>query len=66
MRRVDLVSALWPADDEETRELFETFYSQLARGRSPGQALSEARELSRKQHPQSRNWAAFVLNGCPD
>ena len=61
-----VLSALWPADDEETREMFDFFYSQLARGRSPGEALREAQELSRKQHPKSRNWAAFVLNGCPD
>jgi hypothetical protein len=61
-----VLSSLWPVDDEQTRELFDDFYSALAAGKSPLQSLRAAQALSRQRHPGSTNWSAFVLSGCPD
>ena len=61
-----VVSALWPVDDQETRELFGSFYAELGRGRTPLQALQAAQAAARTAHPGGSNWAAFVLSGCPD
>ncbi|MGZ3623933.1 MAG: CHAT domain-containing protein, partial [Ktedonobacteraceae bacterium] len=60
-----VVARLWPVDDAATRALFETFYAELAAGRSPAKAMQEAARFVRVQpdwvHPFY--WAAFQVSG---
>ena len=51
-----VVSALWPVDDELTRQLFGDFYAALARGSSPQAALREAQRRTAAAHPASHDW----------
>ena len=60
-----VVASLWPVDDAATRAMFETFYAELAAGRSPAKAMQEAARFVRVQpgwaHPFY--WAAFQVSG---
>jgi CHAT domain-containing protein len=61
-RRV--VAGLWDVDDQSTAELMDTLYERLADGKSPGQALREAKlTLLRRGGPTARPyyWAPFEL-----
>jgi CHAT domain-containing protein len=61
-----VLSALWTVDDEQTRQLFTRFYTELARGATPLDALRAGQAECHKAHPESHDWAAFVLSGNPD
>lgn len=61
-----VVASLWPVDDVATARLVESFYSELARGRSAGEALRAAQRALQKVHAQPFYWAGFVLVGDPD
>ncbi|MFN8613243.1 MAG: CHAT domain-containing protein [Vulcanimicrobiota bacterium] len=60
------ISALWPVDDGATALFFEAFYERLAEGNSPGRSLLGARRFLADRGYGPRDWAAFVLQGCPD
>ena len=60
------ISALWPVDDLATVQFFEAFYQQLAAGHSPAQSLLAARQALARAGSPPQDWAAFVLQGCPD
>ncbi len=56
---------LWPVDDEATAAFMQGFFSRLAAGSSPVQALADQRQAF-LQHPRwqaPRYWAPFVLYG---
>jgi CHAT domain-containing protein len=60
-----VVASLWSVDDAATLALFETFYTELAAGRSPAKAMQEAAR-SVRAHPgweHSYYWAAFQVSG---
>lgn len=56
-----LLMSLWKVDDAATRMLMCEFYRRLLAGDSQYQALHAARQAVRKQYPEPRAWAAFVL-----
>ena len=60
-----VVASLWRVDDEATRELFVSFYQNIASGHSPAtsirQAAQKVRQKARTKHPYY--WAAFQVNG---
>jgi len=60
----------WAVDpgvpDEETRELMEAFYRNLALGEPKVQALREAKKALASRRPHPTFWAGFVLVGNPD
>jgi CHAT domain-containing protein/tetratricopeptide (TPR) repeat protein len=62
------VLSLWKVDDEATAMLMTSFYTELRKGRSRGEALRRAKagvaRTARFAHPYY--WAAFMLNGSPD
>ncbi len=60
------ISALWPVEDEATAVFFQAFYERLAAGDSPGRSLLAARRFLADHGYAPRDWAAFVLQGCPD
>ena len=60
-----VVATLAPVEDEPARRFFASFYGQLKAGRSPAEALQQAKAERRLADPD-QNWAAFVLlGGCP-
>lgn len=61
-----VVASLWDVDDDATRVLMETFYTELLRNRvSPGEALRRAQRAvrSRPRWTAPRYWAGFVVQG---
>ena len=60
------ISALWPVDDDSTEAFFKIFYEHLSQGQSPARCLLEARRGLAAKGYGPRDWAAFVLQGCPD
>ena len=57
-----LISSLWQVDDQATRDLMVSFYSNLTK-MSKDEALREAQIKVKKQYPQPFYWAAFLLTG---
>jgi CHAT domain-containing protein len=57
-----LISSLWQVDDQATRDLMVSFYSNLAT-MSKDEALREAQLKVKKQYPHPYYWAAFLLTG---
>lgn len=57
-----VVSALWKVEDEHSADFFRSFYARLAEGRTPVQALREARLEQKDRLPVSA-WAAYQLTG---
>jgi CHAT domain-containing protein len=58
-----VIASLWPVDDESSALLMSRFHVLLRAGRGKAKALAEAQREVRKQFPNARDWAAFVLNG---
>jgi CHAT domain-containing protein len=60
-----VIASLWKVDDEVTTLLMEHFYKHLQEGMGKAQALQQAQNEVRAQHPHPYYWAAFVLTGDP-
>jgi CHAT domain-containing protein len=60
-----VISSLWKVDDEATKELMKTFYSELQGGKSPAAALRKAQSTlaSDPYWKSPYYWAAFILQG---
>lgn len=63
-----IVSSLWSAPDQATRQIMTTFYTELKAGKSKSEALRQAKltyidnqEVEALKHPYF--WAGFVLHG---
>ncbi len=59
------VGALWPIFDDSARALAVSFYTGLLARQPVGEALCNARELSRTKHSDRLTWAAYALYGDP-
>ncbi|WP_346291756.1 CHAT domain-containing protein [Sphaerothrix gracilis] len=59
------VVSLWAVPDAPTAELMVAFYQQLFAGRGKAHALRQAMLHTKANHPNPRDWAAFVLIGNP-
>lgn len=59
----NLLISLWKVPDNITSELMHHFYSNLAEGASPQQALIKAQKGLAKLYPNPYNWAGFVVFG---
>lgn len=57
-----LVSSLWQVDDQATRDLMVSFYSNL-KEMNKDEALRQAQINVKKRYPHPYFWAAFVLTG---
>ena len=60
-----VVASLWSIDDEATKLLMVSFYSQLKHGLSKADALRAAQIEVRRKYPSPFYWAGFVLTGDP-
>ncbi len=60
-----LVMSLWSVPSKETVDLMTAFYALLSEGKTPSEALSQAKLTLMKQKPHPFFWAAFVLTGSP-
>jgi CHAT domain-containing protein len=63
-----VVASLWPAPDRETAVLMRHFYSELAGGRTVGEALRGAQKTMREA-PETRApvyWSGFLVIGSGD
>jgi len=58
-----VLMSLWSIDDETTTELMASFYSELARTKSPATALRTAQMKLLKEKPHPFFWSPFVLVG---
>ena len=61
-----VVMTLWAIPDMPTSELMIDFYKRLRTGETKVRALRQAILATMKNHPDPRDWAAFVLLGNPD
>jgi CHAT domain-containing protein len=57
-----LISSLWQVDDQATRDLMVTFYSNL-QSMTKDEALRQVQLKVKKQYQHPYYWAAFVLTG---
>ena len=62
-----VVTSLWKVDDATTRELMEGYYQRLLAGEGRADAMRQAMEVVRAQHPHPYYWAPFIVvgNGAP-
>jgi len=60
-----LVMSLWSVPSRETVNLMTAFYALLSEGKTPSEALRQAKLTLMKQKPHPFFWAAFVLTGSP-
>jgi hypothetical protein len=61
------ITSLWKVDDAATRDLMETFYSNLwLEGMGKAEALWQAKKALRDGGDPPANWAGWVLTGDPD
>ncbi len=60
------VGAQWSIRDDLAYEFAETFYRQLAAGRSFGEAFLEARERVRRSAPGDLTWLAYRIYADPN
>lgn len=56
-----IVMSLWKVRDDVTALLMTRFYDHLMSGRTPHEAMREAQREVRRDHPDPRDWAAFVV-----
>lgn len=56
-----IVMSLWKVRDDVTALLMTRFYDHLMSGRTPHEAMREAQREVRRDHPNPRDWAAFVV-----
>lgn len=56
-----IMMSLWKVDDKTTQILMEEFYKNLSSGSDQYSALREAQDVVRKDFPEPRFWAAFIL-----
>lgn len=61
-----VVVSLWQVPDAATVMLMTTFYENLQRGEDKALALRQAMLRTRTQHPDPRDWSAFILIGQAD
>ena len=60
-----LVASQWPADDEATASLMDSFYEHVTRGLPPAVALTLAKRALRREREHPYYWAAFEALGAP-
>src|SRR5262249_24792560 len=56
----------WPVRDSLAFELARTFYLELSRGRTLGQAARLARQWARQKSRRDSTWLAFAVYGHPE
>lgn len=59
------IVSLWTVPDAPTAYLMQEFYQQLQQNKDKAKALRSAMLKTVKQHPNPRDWAAFILIGQP-
>lgn len=58
-----IIVSLWAVPDAPTATLMTEFYRQIQQNPDKAKALRQAMLKAIEQHPEPRNWAAFVLIG---
>jgi CHAT domain-containing protein len=61
-----VVATLWNVNDSSASRFFEFFYSNLAKGKAPAEALRSAQLLSFRESGTNYAWATFQMIGVPD
>lgn len=56
-----LMMSLWKVDDKATQILMEEFYKNLSSGSDQYSALRDAQNVVKKDYPDPKYWAAFIL-----
>jgi CHAT domain-containing protein len=57
----NIISTLWPVDDEITQQFMITFYSELLKNKNINLALRTAKQIIKKEYSDPNYWAPFVL-----
>jgi CHAT domain-containing protein len=58
-----IIGSLWDVETGCAETFFTAFYTSLATRKDKLAAFSEAQRLTRKRHPQYRDWGAFYFSG---
>ncbi|HKA41457.1 MAG TPA: CHAT domain-containing protein, partial [Burkholderiales bacterium] len=61
-----IVAAGWAVSDEAGRTFARTFYEKFLGGGTFGDAVKDARDAARKNHPEFNTWGAYQCYGNPD
>ncbi|NWG75018.1 MAG: CHAT domain-containing protein [Rubrivivax sp.] len=61
-----VIAAGWAVDDEAAKTFALTFYSEMLRGQSFGNATLRARKETFDRHPRTNTWGAYQCYGDPD
>jgi hypothetical protein len=61
-----VVVAGWAVDDDAAAAFGETFYDEMLRGASFGEATLQARRKAYEKRPDSNTWGAYQCYGDPD
>ena len=57
----NIISTLWPVDDEITQKFMITFYRELLKNKNINLALRTAKQIIKKEYSDPNYWAPFVL-----
>ncbi len=57
----NIISTLWPVDDEITQQFMITFYRELLKNKNINLALRTAKQIIKKEYNDPNYWAPFVL-----
>lgn len=56
-----IVMSLWEVDDNATSLMMQSFYGNLAKGKSKRDSFTIAQDEVRREYPDPRYWAAFIM-----
>lgn len=59
-----VIVSLWSVPDAPTAELMTEFYTQMMQGKNKAQSLRQAMLQTMRDHPDPKDWAAFILIGA--
>ena len=57
----NIISTLWPVDDQITQQFMITFYRELLKNKNINLALRTAKQIIKKEYSDPNYWAPFVL-----
>ena len=58
-----IIATLYEVNDDISKKFVKRFYRELAKNKPKDIALQEAQRYIRKEHPNPKDWAAFILSG---
>ena len=57
----NIISTLWPVDDQITQKFMKVFYNELVKNKNINLALRKTKIIIKEQYKEPNYWAPFVL-----